>query len=189
MMLDADIVAVSAATVYRVLSTPTSWPQNEQDENQGDGIQSAECSPPALARRRLLEHLWNVLLHDQRHRRLLASGGPSRNSRTNDRARHRNDSARAEEKHPDATPRIITDNGPQFISGDFKQFIRVSGMSHVRTSPYYPQSNGKIERYHRTISPSASGLRRRYHLTKPGESWVNSFTVITTLDFIVRSVT
>ncbi len=58
---------------------------------------------------------------------------------------------RAREKHPGVTPRIITDNGPQFISGDFKQFIRVSGMSHVRTSPYYPQSNGKIERYHRTI--------------------------------------
>ena len=49
------------------------------------------------------------------------------------------------------TPRIITDNGPQFISNDFKQFIRISGMTHVRTSPYYPQSNGKIERYHRTI--------------------------------------
>lgn len=58
---------------------------------------------------------------------------------------------RAKEKHPGVTPRIITDNGPQFISGDFKQFIRVSGMTHVRTSPYYPQSNGKIERYHRTI--------------------------------------
>ena len=58
---------------------------------------------------------------------------------------------RAKEKHPGVTPRIITDNGPQFISGDFKQFIRISGMSHVRTRPYDPQSNGKIERYHRTI--------------------------------------
>ena len=46
---------------------------------------------------------------------------------------------------------MITDNGPQFISNDFKHFIRISGMTHVRTSPYYPQSNGKIERYHRTI--------------------------------------
>ena len=58
---------------------------------------------------------------------------------------------RAREKHPDESPRIITDNGPQFISKDFKQFVRISGMTHVRTSPYYPQSNGKIERYHRTI--------------------------------------
>jgi len=38
-----------------------------------------------------------------------------------------------------------------FISKDFKQFIRICGMTHVRTSPYYPQSNGKLERYHRTI--------------------------------------
>jgi len=58
---------------------------------------------------------------------------------------------RAREKHPDAKPRVISDNGPQFIAKDFKQFIRISGMTHVRTSPYYPQSNGKLERYHRTI--------------------------------------
>lgn len=58
---------------------------------------------------------------------------------------------RAKGKFPDATPRIISDNGPQFIAKDFKEFIRVSGMTHVKTSPYYPQSNGKLERYHRTI--------------------------------------
>jgi transposase InsO family protein len=58
---------------------------------------------------------------------------------------------RALEKFPDARPRIISDNGPQFIAKDFKEFIRISGMTHVKTSPYYPQSNGKLERYHRTI--------------------------------------
>jgi transposase InsO family protein len=58
---------------------------------------------------------------------------------------------RAREKFPGETPRIISDNGPQFIAKDFKEFIRVCGMTHVKTSPYYPQSNGKLERYHRTI--------------------------------------
>ena len=58
---------------------------------------------------------------------------------------------RAREKFPDAKPRVISDNGPQFISRDFKEFIRISGMTHVKTSPYYPQSNGKLERYHRTV--------------------------------------
>jgi transposase InsO family protein len=58
---------------------------------------------------------------------------------------------RAREKFPDAKPRVISDNGPQFISKDFKEFIRISGMTHVKTSPYYPQSNGKLERYHRTV--------------------------------------
>ena len=58
---------------------------------------------------------------------------------------------RARERFPDARPRIISDNGPQFVAKDFKEFIRICGMTHVRTSPYYPQSNGKLERYHRTI--------------------------------------
>jgi len=58
---------------------------------------------------------------------------------------------RARECHPDVTPRLISDNGPQFIAKDFKEFIRVAGMIHVKTSPYYPQSNGKIERWHKTL--------------------------------------
>jgi len=58
---------------------------------------------------------------------------------------------RAKEQYPEARPRVISDNGPQFIAKDFKEFIRISGMDHVRTSPYYPQSNGKIERWHQSL--------------------------------------
>jgi len=58
---------------------------------------------------------------------------------------------RAREKYPEAKPRIISDNGPQFIARDFKEFIRIAGMTHVRTSPYYPQSNGKLERWHKSL--------------------------------------
>ena len=58
---------------------------------------------------------------------------------------------RALEKHPSEKPRIISDNGPQFIAKDFKEFIRVAGMTHVRTSPYYPQTNGKLERWHGSL--------------------------------------
>jgi putative transposase len=58
---------------------------------------------------------------------------------------------RAKEKYPEARPRIISDNGPQFIALDFREFIRISGMTHVRTSPYYPQSNGKKERWYQTL--------------------------------------
>ena len=58
---------------------------------------------------------------------------------------------RAKEQYPEAKPRIISDNGPQFIAKDFKEFIRISGMTHVRTSPYYPQSNGKLERWHKSL--------------------------------------
>jgi putative transposase len=58
---------------------------------------------------------------------------------------------RARESFPDARPRIISDNGPQFVAKDFKEFIRIAGMTHVRTSPYYPQSNGKKERWYKTL--------------------------------------
>ena len=71
---------------------------------------------------------------------------------------------RARELFPGTSPRIISDNGPQFIAKDFKEFIRVSGMTHVRTSPHYPQSNGKLERFHRTSSTSVFVLTRRYRL-------------------------
>ena len=57
----------------------------------------------------------------------------------------------AREKFPQARPRIISDNGPQFVAKDFKELIRICGMTHVKTSPYYPQSNGKLERWHQTI--------------------------------------
>jgi putative transposase len=65
---------------------------------------------------------------------------------------------RAKEKYPQARPRVISDNGPQFVARDFKEFIRLSGMTHVRTAPYYPQSNGKLERYHGTLKSEC--LRR-----------------------------
>lgn len=62
---------------------------------------------------------------------------------------------RAREKYPTAKPRIISDNGPQFIAREFKEFIRITGMTHVRISPGYPQSNGKIERWHKSIKHEA----------------------------------
>lgn len=62
---------------------------------------------------------------------------------------------RGRERYPQAQPRLISDNGPQFIAKDFKQFIRISGMDHVRTSPFYPQSNGKIERWHKSLKMEA----------------------------------
>ena len=58
---------------------------------------------------------------------------------------------RARERFPGVKPRIISDSGPQCIVGDFKEFIRLSGMTHVRTAPFHPQSNGEQERWHVTL--------------------------------------
>jgi len=58
---------------------------------------------------------------------------------------------KAHEKYPTEKPRIITDNGSQFVSKDFQLYLKEIGLQHIRTSPCYPQSNGKIERFHRSI--------------------------------------
>ena len=59
---------------------------------------------------------------------------------------------KAKDKYPEARPRIITDNGGQFIAKEFKEFIKAAELTHIRTSVAYPPANGKIERFHRTIS-------------------------------------
>jgi len=47
-------------------------------------------------------------------------------------------------------PALLTDNGPGFLSRALEDFLRVRGMKHIVASPYHPQTNGKLERYHRT---------------------------------------
>jgi putative transposase len=58
---------------------------------------------------------------------------------------------RAGERFLEARPRIISDNGPQFIARDFRDFNRLAGMTHVRTAPSDPPSNGTLERWNQTI--------------------------------------
>lgn len=59
---------------------------------------------------------------------------------------------RALEKYPAEKPRLISDNGSQYISKDFARFLHDAGLQHTRTSIAHPQANGKIERFHETIS-------------------------------------
>lgn len=58
---------------------------------------------------------------------------------------------RAKETYPEATPRLITDNGAQFTARDFKELLGLLEMDHTFTSPGHPQSNGKLERFHRSF--------------------------------------
>ena len=52
---------------------------------------------------------------------------------------------------PGVHPRYITDNGKQFTGIEFKYFNTLHELTHVRTSPYYPQSSGKVEGFYGAI--------------------------------------
>jgi transposase InsO family protein len=157
MMLDEDVVAVSPTSVYRVLSAAgllDRW--NRKPSKKGTGFEQ-----PLRAH----EH-WHVdiaYLNVAGTFYYLCSvlDGFSRaivHWEIREAMREADVETilqRGRELHPSAKPRVISDNGPQFIARDFKEFVRIAGMTHVRTSPYYPQSNGKIERWHRTIKTDA----------------------------------
>ena len=46
---------------------------------------------------------------------------------------------------------LLSDNGPGYSSRQFGEYLRLVGIRHIIASPYHSQTNGKIERYHRTI--------------------------------------
>jgi transposase-like protein len=48
-------------------------------------------------------------------------------------------------------PRLLSDNGSCYIAGDLKEYLADAGIGHVRGRPYHPMTQGKIERYHRTM--------------------------------------
>jgi transposase InsO family protein len=157
MMLDANVVAVSPSSVYRVLKQAgllQSW--SRKPSKKGTGFHQPEaphqhwhvdiaylnvggtfvflCS--------VLDGFSRFIVHWEIRPQMTEADVEIILQR-------------AREAFPDAHPRIISDNGPQFIARDFKEFIRICGMTHVRTSPFYPQSNGKLERWHKSLKSEA----------------------------------
>jgi putative transposase len=153
MMLDENVVAVSPSSVYRVLSKAgllTKWSRSPSKKGKGfhqpkkphehwhmDVAYINICGT--------FYYLCSVLDGYSRY----VVHWEIRESMTE--ADVEVILQRAREEFPEATPRIISDNGPQFVAKSFKEYIRLCGMTHVRTAPFYPQSNGKIERWHKSI--------------------------------------
>jgi putative transposase len=153
MMMDADIVAVSPSSVYRVLKNAdllNRW--NRKASKKGTGFHQ-----PLKAHEHWHIDISYINISGTFYYMCSVLDGFSRYIVHWEIRKQMTEMdveiilQRAREMFPEAQPRVISDNGPQFISKDFKEFIRISGMTHVKTSPYYPQSNGKLERYHKTI--------------------------------------
>jgi putative transposase len=152
MMLDRDLVAASPASVYRVLKNAGVLRRGGVPSRKGTGFiqplaphQHWHVDVSYINIRGTFYFLCSVL--DGCSRFLVHRDLRERMHEVDVEAILQ----RARELHPAATPRIISDNGPQFIARDFKAFIRLCGMTHVRTAPFYPQSNGTIERWHKTL--------------------------------------
>ncbi len=62
-------------------------------------------------------------------------------------------------------PRLLSDNGSSYVSGDLARFLNDKGMGHVRGAPFHPQTQGKIERWHQTMKNRV--LLENYYL--PGD--------------------
>lgn len=148
MMMDEDIVAVSPASVYRVLKANNLMAlRNLKPSKKGTGFKQ-----PLVAHQHWHTDITYINLAGTFYYMCSLLDGFSRyiiHWEIRESMTEKDVEIilqRAIEKFPHASPRIISDNGPQFIAKDFKEFIRLNGMTHVRTSPYYPQSNGKQER-------------------------------------------
>jgi len=153
MMLDAGVVAVSPATVYRVLKAAGALQRwNWKPSRKGTGfvqplrahehwhtdISYVNVSGTFYYLCSLLDGMSRFIVHWELGERMTE-------------AEVELIVERGREQYPGEKPRIISDNGPQFIARDFKEYLRLCGMTQVRTSPYYPQSNGKIERWHQSL--------------------------------------
>ena len=70
-------------------------------------------------------------------------------------------------------PRLLSDNGSSYVSGDLAEWLQDKGMKHSRGAPYHPQTQGKIERWHQTLKNRI--LLENYFLTGDLEAQIETF--------------
>jgi putative transposase len=153
MMLDANVVAVSASSVYRVLRQAgllRRWAPTSSSKGSGFvqplrahahwhiDVTYLNVRGTFFYMLSVLDGFSRAILHHEIRETMTQHDVQIVVERTR-------------ERYPGQHPRIISDNGPQFVARDFKAYLRQAGMDHVTTSPYYPASNGKIERFHGTL--------------------------------------
>jgi putative transposase len=155
-MIDEDVAYLSPSSVYRVLNEEDLLYRWKRSRSAGD--------PPAAARKPnerwhtdimylRVDQTWyflvSVLDAYSRyivHWELLSSMRAADVRLVLQEAMERTD----------ARPEIITDNGSQFTSKDFRALVRQFELQHIRIRTYHPESNGRIERFHRSTREALS---------------------------------
>jgi len=161
MMIDEDVVYASPSTVYRVLRDAMAIrPHGGKASKKGSGFEQ-----PLRPHEQWHTDISYVKVGDVFFFLICVLDGHSRFIVSWDMRGAMTDKdvgvvvQKAVEAFPGERPRVITDNGKQFVGKEFKEFIGIHGLTHTRTSVNYPQSNGKIERFHKTIKSEC--VRRR----------------------------
>ena len=70
-------------------------------------------------------------------------------------------------------PRLLSDNGSSYVSGELAEWLQGNGMKHSRGAPYHPQTQGKIERWHQTLNNRI--LLENYFLPGDLEAQIEAF--------------
>lgn len=154
MMIDNNIVAVSPSSVYRVLKRAGMLNKWKKVKASGKGRGFVQPGKP--------HEQWHIDIKYVNYKGtflflISIIDGYSRYIVHHELRTHMQEYDvqitihKALEEYSGVKPKLITDNGSQFISKDFSEYLRFVGLQHIRTSVAYPQSNGKIERFHRTI--------------------------------------
>ena len=72
-------------------------------------------------------------------------------------------------------PKLLSDNGPCYISSELRDWLEEHGISHTRGKPYHPMTQGKIERWHRSLKNRI--LLEHYYLPSELERQINEFVI------------
>lgn len=157
MMVDKDVVCASPGTVYNVLSRHDllyRWKRTERSE-----MKVEKPTGPNQRWHTDIMYLWvsgrwyffvGVIDGYSRyvvHWELLVSMRADEVSLV---------VLRALEKNPEAHPEIVNDHGTQFTSRDFKALIKRFELTQIKTRLHHPESNGVIERFHRSLREELS---------------------------------
>lgn len=179
MMVDANVAALSPSSVYRILEGADLL--NRWKPSRAVGRKPEPPSRPHQQWHTDLMYLW---IKGRWYFFIAVLDGYSRyivhwDLLANMRAQEVTDVVHAGlEKYPGEHPRIVHDNGTQFTSKDFRDLLKRFALEQIRTRFQHPESNGVIERFHRSLRQeglSDAGLENQLQAQDLIGSWIKHY--------------